>query len=190
MSERVVSIKGKIVSKDLGSPKALALMGSNIEEMQMGSIIGEVTKTVKRARPDGDEFVGFGGQFKATPLDKDRDIIISDTLFLPPGVFGILEASLIAAGDNPHVLFAFEVSVVRQNNPQGYSWKFTPKLHTSSSFDPFAEIEKMISVAAISAGSGSSPPPAGGGLPPSAGGELPLSGGKAGGAPRSGKPAA
>lgn len=163
-----VSLKSKIQLKDMGSPKKLGALDETIRQLKLGTVLGIASDIIRRTMPNGDVFEGLGGSFECVSEDANTDTIQSGILYLPAGVYEavanplkemepVLDADGKAKNDsdgNPvlkrktaSVSFAFEVFVIRADNPQGYSWKFTPLGQDAGSVrpvDPLSELRLLM----------------------------------------------
>ena len=143
MAEREKSIKSKIVpGKDLGNPKAIAVLPESVRILMMGTIMGRVEKIIARTMPTGETYEGLSGYFEAIPANVELPVVQSGVCYLPAGFFELVANPLMdAKKSNPEATldFVFEVAVVRDGNPQGYSWQYTPKMAQTSA-DPLAHL--------------------------------------------------
>jgi hypothetical protein len=142
-----VLIKNKIVPKDAGNPKLIANLKDNENKLVLGAIFG-IAKDAKTKVDDRTttEYSFLTGDFSALPADPAGDEVRSGVLYLPDGIRDIVENALFAPDGSrisDSVQFAFEVSVVKANNAQGYSWAFEPKMKASPN-DPLAELRKLV----------------------------------------------
>lgn len=139
-----ITIRGKIVPRNLGDPKAIAAQPDTVRKLYLGKIKGVITGLQMRRSADGEPFEGFRGNFMAEPANPDADKIISDSLFVPAGPHGILASALANQNDlGLGVTFAFNVGVMRDTNPQGYTWYFE-SLFELTSQNIFQNIDRLI----------------------------------------------
>src|SRR5271154_5375006 len=118
MMTRRQTIKSKLVLKDLGNPKRIASEPETTRSITLGSIYGQVWGTEDKTAPTGEVFVGFKGAFQGVPLDPAQPIIMSDTMYLPPGPYGLLMERVKTLEPGDTVEFAMDVEVHRATNPQ------------------------------------------------------------------------
>ena len=127
MSNTVV--KAKIAVSDF-RPKRIHGMPDTQRELSLGTLIGKATGVVRRTLPTGEVMEGIGGTFAFQPSD-DGDVISSGVLWLPSGVDNLVLDPLRASegtGSNAVINIAFEIKVIRADNPAGYSYAFRPLL--------------------------------------------------------------
>lgn len=143
MAERSKAMKSKIVpGKDLGQPKAVTLLPDGKNSLLMGTIMGRVEKVITRTMPNGDIYEGLSGFFEAIPSNPELPIVQSGICYLPTGFLELLTGPLKKAQEaNPaaYLDFIFEVEAVKDSNPQGYTWRYTPRVATTSA-DPLAHL--------------------------------------------------
>lgn len=151
MADREKSIKSKIVpGKDLGNPKAIAVLPETVRHLLMGTVMGRVEKLIQRTMPTGETYEGLSGYFEAIPANPELPVVQSGVCYLPAGFFELVAGPLTEAKKaNPEATldFVFEVAVVRDGNPQGYSWQYTPKMAQTSA-DPLAHLRVVLAPAA------------------------------------------
>jgi len=140
---RAKAVKAKIVpGTDLGNPKAVTLLPENERRMMMGTVMGYVDKIITRTMPNGEVYEGFSGYFEAIPSNPELPVVQSGVCYFPSGFHNLIAEPLKDAqktDENARIDFVFEVSAVKSNNPQGYSWEYTPKIASKSS-DPLAHL--------------------------------------------------
>lgn len=127
--------RAKIVLKDLGDPSLIKLQPETVRVISLGALVGAADGFVQRTNPkDGEVFEGMTGSFRVIPDDPEREVIESGVLFIPDAFHNKVAAQLRAIGldekgrllQGATVEFAFQINVIRANNPQGYSWEFKP----------------------------------------------------------------
>jgi hypothetical protein len=139
MSER--SVIGKITPANY-APKRIHGLKEDQKELVLGSIVGNATGIFTGTNPvDGSVFKGLKGAFEYTDADPERDVLTSGKMFLPSGIDEMI-FNAVEEADGGSVQFAFEVSVFRADNPQGYSWKYKP-LMKAAEVDPLSELRKL-----------------------------------------------
>lgn len=145
---RTKAIKSKIVpGKDLGQPKAVTLLPEGQTRLTMGTVLGYVDKLIQRTMPNGQVYEGFSGFFRAIPADEKLPIVESGICYFPAGFheliakpFADAEVQAKEAGaPAPRLNFKFKVEAVKDGNPQGYSWSYTPEIAAVES-DPLAHL--------------------------------------------------
>lgn len=141
-----VLVKAKIVAKDVGNPKLIATLPDNENKLVLGAIIG-IARDFKSKVDQRDlkEYWFFTGDFEAVPAEAGKDVTRSGVLYLPTGIQELISNALYdAQGERltDAVQFAFEVSVVKATNAQGYSWAFEPKMQAAPN-DPLAELRAL-----------------------------------------------
>lgn len=146
-----VSLKSKIVpGKDLGNPSRVKDLPAGQDRLVMGTVFGEVTKLVERTMPTGTIYQGFGGTFEAIPSDPNMPTIRSGVLYLPDGFAELIrdpfQKMQEESGEEDATIrlqFGFEISAVKDGNPQGYSWQYQP-LGEPAKADPLAALRAAV----------------------------------------------
>lgn len=137
------SQRTKLVLKDLGEPAIIKTQPETVRTYILGTLGGIATGFVERKSPDGlEKYEGLAGQFRSIPSDPEKDELESGVLFLPDAFHGMIATPLkamLANDPNANLRFAFEVVVVRANNPAGYSWEFKPKIEAAAA-NPLDEL--------------------------------------------------
>lgn len=98
---------------------------------------------------NGDFWSALVGEFEGRNLDDPKmedPFFRSGKLFLPGGIHEAIEEPLKAAedrGEKASIKFAFRISVVQAENPQGYAYQARP-LFAVHKDDPLAALRKAI----------------------------------------------
>lgn len=154
MANRETSIRSKIVpGKDLGNPKAVTLLPDGQNAVVMGMVLGHVEKIITRTMPTGEIYEGLSGFFEAQPVNVQLPIVQSGICYLPAGFFELVANPLKEAQkDKPGAAldFVFKVEAVKDGNPQGYSWRYTPLLAKASA-DPLSALRSSAGAPALEA---------------------------------------
>lgn len=151
MARPATVMVGKIVPKSCGNPKKLpAIEDKTIQKLDLGRIFGIASEVVERTAQDGTTKIrGMGGSFEAEPFDETMPISQSGICYLPDFIMNQM-LEILAAKDkdgkriNGSLQFAFKVAVVRAENPQGYSWEFTPITEVGKAPDPLAQLKASV----------------------------------------------
>jgi hypothetical protein len=137
------SQRTKLVLKDLGEPAIIKTFPDSTTTFMLGTLGGIATGFVERKSPDGtDMFEGLAGSFRSIPSDPTKDELESGVLFIPDAFHQMIATPLremLKNDPNANLRFAFEVSVIRAKNPQGYSWDFRPKIEAAAA-NPLDEL--------------------------------------------------
>lgn len=153
LKARSISLRNKLRPADIGNPKAIAALPENVLQLVLGRMVGVVNGVKTGTMPDKmTTYTALTGTFRGIPSDTERDIISSGVCFMPPNIQSMIEdqfedelnsdGEVIKEGIRS-LEFGYEVSVVRSNNPQGYSWAFRPLIEPAAS-DPLAALMAKI----------------------------------------------
>lgn len=124
------AIKKKITPKDM-NPKRLLGQDAATRSFSLGRLLGVASGVTKATSQTGDVMEGLTGQFKymdftaVDPQTKIMEEYNSGILWLPSG-FGLDIIAALKKEDTSAIRFAFDVGVVRAENPAGYEWTMTP----------------------------------------------------------------
>lgn len=141
-----MDIRGKIVLKEIGNPKAVLASADAKAKHVLGMVFGIATG-VKRVPNKTDPTKldeSLSGDFETRPSDTANfEVVRSGKLYLPEGMHNMIASRL--EGENPakSVQFAIEVATIKAQNPAGYTWSFTPKLETSEA-DPLKALRDAV----------------------------------------------
>lgn len=154
-AKREISIKSKIVPKDIGNPKGATVLENIGMRHKLGTFFGIASRIVIRTLPTGETFEGLGGTFEAVPADGTKAILRSGITYLPAGIYETIAEQVQteetdAKGESKVVLnevrFAFDVYTVKATNAAGYEWSFVPLVQVSQS-DPLAALRAEVAPA-------------------------------------------
>lgn len=94
--------------------------------VHLGILIGRVSRKTTREMPNGETFEGLGGQFRAVIGDpKAGNSVASGMCYMPEAFMIPILDALKEAGDGATIDFAYKVAIVKDGNPQGYTWALT-----------------------------------------------------------------
>lgn len=142
-----VTIKSKLVFKDLGEPAAVKLLPEGQTKILLGTIVGIADGIKVSKGADGiTEFRGLKGTFEGVPADPKRDTVKSGVAFLGDAFQADIIALLDEKDGPESVSFAYEVWVVKAPNAAGYSWALAPKMPAAAN-DPLSEMRKLVTQA-------------------------------------------
>lgn len=141
------------VSLSTFKPKALLALPEETRELHLGTIVGIATGIKKGKMPDGvTPYEGLAGNFEVVYADASKEHDASGVCYLPDAfmnpILALLKDETNADGEvireaASSVQLAFNVSVVRADNPAGYSWKLKPLIEASQN-DPLAKLRELI----------------------------------------------
>lgn len=150
---RKTSMVGKIAPAIWKPKEYVGKLNDTTSRVAMGTLIGICTDTFERTMPDQSTYKGLKGTFEYTPLDDEKPIYQSGSLYLPSGFQSMIEEVIEATNDkgerlNANMSFAFEIAIIRAGNPQGYSWELTP-LAEPGEADPLKELRALTNKPAV-----------------------------------------
>ena len=132
-------------------PKAILAQPESVLELPLGTIVGIATGIKRGKMPDGvTPYEGMAGDFELKRPGMEP--VRSGVCYLPDGfmqpILTLLKDDVDKDGNVTRdavssVQMAYNVSVIRADNPAGYSWKLTP-LTQAQPNDPLAELRKLI----------------------------------------------
>lgn len=141
----------KITLSSLGDPAIIKTMDDNVRKHKMGVIMGEATDLIERTNPkDNAVMEGLKGMFRAIPDDEKNEPMESGLLWIPDAFHEQIAQQIRNAKANGEinfkVKFAIEVTVIRANNPQKYSWELLPMIDTEVK-SPLDELQALYEAA-------------------------------------------
>lgn len=144
-----IAYLGKIVpGKVLLDPALVKTLPDGTNSLVCGIVGGMATGFIERSKEDDTKLQGFKGQFQAVPAINDKfpdhikPVIRSGVVYFPEAFHEPLAKALrdLKAKDETGVLrIAFKIEAVKDKNPAGYTWRYTPLLKVEG-IDPLGEI--------------------------------------------------
>src|SRR5579859_3460345 len=133
------AMRAKLALGDLGEPQIIKTLPPSEIKYTMGRLLVRASEFITRTSLDKtQEFEGLSGEFRMIPADPGREPLESTVLWLPEAFHNEIARELRKIYNDQGekrdpagiVETAFEVSVIRAKNPQGYSWSFQPLLES------------------------------------------------------------
>jgi hypothetical protein len=147
--------KSKITLSDF-KPKRIASEPDTVNRLFVGTLVGRATGVVRRTDTNKQEtYEGLGGLFEANVTGSDAPVQ-SGVLFMPDTFINSLIAMLSDKTDSKTgeiitpaadaVQVAYKVFVVRDGNPQGYSWQLESIVDPTveKAPDPLEALRKLV----------------------------------------------